>query len=246
LNKLVALLLAVLFILLLSNQITIFNVLSEKNQERVTIIKVTDGDTFKLSDGRNLRLVNINAPEKSVPASSKSIDFVRQLENTTVSIEVVGTDKYGRTLARVYAPEYLNLELVSLGLASKFLVQKGEEILFDKEEQQAIEEQKGIWQHSEYWGCFSINIDERKEIFYLDNICDISLVGFSLKDESRKIYKFQEITNSRLALHTFNGSDNKTDLFWNSKESVWNDDRDSAYLFDSEGRIAGYYSYGYR
>jgi len=48
-----------------------------------------------------------------------------------------------------------------------------------------------------------------------------------------------------IALHSGSGIDNSTDLFWNLNSAVWNNDRDSLYLFDSDGRIVHYETYGY-
>ena len=48
-----------------------------------------------------------------------------------------------------------------------------------------------------------------------------------------------------ITLHSGSGSDNSTDIFWNSRGDIWNNDRDSSYLFDSSGGIAQYESYGY-
>jgi len=246
LRKFIAFLLVILFLLILSNQITIFNILSSDNsEEQVTISKVVDGDTLKLADNRNVRLVNINAPEKNIPASSLATEFMKQFENTSVSIDTLGVDKYGRVLARVYTPTYLNSQLVEQGLASKFLVQQGEEKYFAEKEITAIEQQRGMWLHSDAWGCFTIDVSPKDEIVIVHNLCNLSMSGFSLKDESRKIYKFHAITSQKLTLHTFNGSDNTTDIFWNSKEDVWNNNRDTAYIFDIKGNIAGHYSYGY-
>ncbi|MEM4271300.1 MAG: endonuclease, partial [Candidatus Pacearchaeota archaeon] len=68
---------------------------------------------------------------------------------------------------------------------------------------------------------------------------------FTIKDESRKIYTFKNITFSSINLHSTIGEDNSTDLFWNSKTDIWNNDRDTLYLFDNEGGIAHYEKYGY-
>ena len=69
--------------------------------------------------------------------------------------------------------------------------------------------------------------------------------GWSLKDESRKEYKFNIFLSSAISLHSRLGHDNTTDLYWNSKSDVWNNDRDTLYLFDSENRIALAKEYGY-
>ncbi len=220
------------------------NTVSER--EEAVIERVIDGDTLKLTDGRTLRLLNINSPEKGTPGSNLSFQFLRQFENTTISLEITGIDKYSRSLARIYAPDYLNLKIVELGLASKFLVQDSELSLFDKAERSAIAASKGIWEKSGNFGCFKSSIDEQNELVFLENACNnISLKGWFLKDESRKIYKFGDIHFEKITLHSSAGEDNSTDIFWNNKDNIWNNDRDSLYIFDENGRIAHSNSYGY-
>ncbi|MCU0641974.1 MAG: thermonuclease family protein [archaeon] len=218
----------------------------EIRRENIILASIVDGDTLKTEDGKTLRLVNINAPEKGTPNYRQAIEFLSKYVNKSIEAEYLGEDKYQRTLARLYAPEYLNLEIVSLGLASKFLVDESELKEFAKAEKSAIARSIGIWNNSEYFGCFDSGIDSRNELIVLKNNCPkINLVGWYLKDESRKTYTFKKEMAGILILHSGAGEDNSTDLFWNSKENIWNNDRDSLYLFDSEGRIVHYEAYGY-
>ena len=68
-----------------------------------------------------------------------TIRGVIRLIQETIEMEITGKDIYNRYLSRIYTPEYLNLKLVSLGLASKFLVQDSELKLFANAEKEAIE-----------------------------------------------------------------------------------------------------------
>jgi endonuclease YncB( thermonuclease family) len=244
-SKISLLILSACFVLILSSQISLFNSEDSKQKETVFISRVIDGDTLELQDKRTIRLANINSPEKNSPLSSKSISFLKQFENKSVSIQVISTDKYNRQIARIYEKEYLNKKLVELGLASKFLVQKEENALFAEAENKAIKEGKGIWNHSEFYGCFDISIDPKSEVVSISSLCQVSLQGFSIKDESRKIYKFPSPTKDTVKLYTENGQNTQNTFFWNSETHIWNDDQDSAYLFDKQNNIAGYYSYGY-
>ncbi|MFH1802619.1 MAG: hypothetical protein ABH864_04155 [archaeon] len=70
-------------------------------------------------------------------------------------------------------------------------------------------------------------------------------MDFIVADESRKSYKFPDIVISEVNLHSSKGSDNETDLFWNNEGSIWNNDRDTIYIFDSEGLLVHHNSYGY-
>jgi endonuclease YncB( thermonuclease family) len=218
---------------------------NEKSLENAIVGRVIDGDTLKLEDGRTIRLLNINAPEKDFSNSILATNFVKGFENKTLKFEITGVDKYQRYLARIYSPEYINLNLVKLGYASKFLVDENELRDFDRAEKRAIENGLGIWKKSEFYGCFEFNIDKKKEIVKIKNNCDaVSVKGWMLKDESRKTFVFPDISLGETNLHSSSGGNNKTDLFWNA-ENVWNDDRDSLYLFNDKLEIGGYESYGY-
>jgi len=225
-----------------------FTALSVKEQDRENAIisRIIDGDTLELSDGRIIRLLNINAPEKGTNGANLSAEFLRKFENKTVELETTGTDKYKRTLARIYSPDYLNLELVRLGFASKFLVEESELKEFSKAEESAIKNSLGIWGKSTFFGCFDFQIDKtEEEVLIINNCPEIDINGWILKDESRKTYAFNKISLGKIILHSLKGDNNLTDLFWQSGTDIWNNDRDSLYLFDSRGGIAGYESYGY-
>jgi len=238
---------SLILILILINflSITTFSV-KEQNREKAVISRIIDGDTLKLSDGRTIRLLNINAPEKGTHGANLSAEFLREFENKTVELEITGTDKYKRTLARIYAPEYLNLKLIEQGLASKFLVEKSELSKFSKAEESAIKNSLGIWDKSPYFGCFDSKIDKvDEEVLIINNCAELDVNSWVLKDESRKTYTFKDISLGTITLHSLKGENNLTDLFWQNSGDVWNNDRDSLYLFDSTGRIAKYESYGY-
>ena len=80
----------------------------------------------------------------------------------------------------------------------------------------------------------------------MDNNCpSLKVKDWTLKDESRKTYKFNDIKITKVILYTKKGNDNSTDIFWNSDTNIWNNDRDSLYLFDNKGGLASYETYGY-
>ncbi len=135
--------------------------------------------------------------------------------------------------------------MIELGLASKFLVSDKEKNDFAQAEKQAIDREVGIWNKSIYYGCFNSDINKKSEVAVLENTCSIiNMNTWILKDEGRKPYKFQNISIGIIKIHSGKGNDNSTDVFWNIGE-IWNNDRDSLYLFDSGGNIAHYEVYGY-
>jgi endonuclease YncB( thermonuclease family) len=220
---------------------------SEAKKEQAVIKRVIDGDTIETADGKTIRLLNINSPEKGSFNAEQAANFLKSFENKTVELEITGTDKYKRSLARIYSleSEYLNLKIVELGLASKFIVQESEIKKFAQAEEEAIKSSLGIWSHSQFFNCFHSDIDYSSEIVYLKSKCGpINMSGWVLKDESRKAYKFSIVLNDSVILHSAKGEDNSTDIFWGA-ETVWNNDRDTLYLFDKEGNIAHYEPFGY-
>tara|TARA_Y100000310_G_C20659280_1_gene803771 strand:- start:223 stop:975 length:753 start_codon:yes stop_codon:yes gene_type:complete len=245
-----ALILAFLLTGLIVSTYSLFQLTSKsENLETVLVSRVIDGDTLVLDDGRKIRLLNINAPEKSFPTHKISTNYLKKYENRSVSIQITDRDKYNRLLARLYTPDYLNLALVSQGLASKFLVSSKEKKQFSNAERNAISQGIGVWQHSTHYGCFTSQIDKNLEFVILENSCDeINLKDWKLKDESTKTFTFPSLkieNKQEITLHSNEGQNTKAELFWQQKTNVWNNDRDSLYLFDSNGLIVHYNSYGY-
>jgi endonuclease YncB( thermonuclease family) len=238
-----ALLISILITLLIATNLALFKF--QENQKTVYVTRVVDGDTFE-SNEEKFRLVNINTPEKSEKGYEEAKNFLSKIENTTIRIESLSTDKYGRTLVRVYSPEYINLQIIKKGLATKFLVQEPELDLFDNAEKEAVASGLGLWEKSDLFNCFETEILFKEEIVKIKSLCGkIDVTGFVIADESRKRYKFQNISIAEVNLHTSEGKDNETDLFWKNNGDVWNNDRDTIHIFDSEGKLVYHRSYGY-
>lgn len=243
-----ALLLALLITILIYSDIMFFKLLKEEPLENVRIKRVIDGDTIELYDERKIRLLNINSPEKYSPLHKKSLQYLSNYENATIEIDVVNIDKYGRTLARVYSTDgrYINLNLVKEGFASKFLVDDNEITKFSSAELNAINNEKGMWKHSEMFNCIESEIDKYAEVVTLKSKCGvITPKNWTIKDESTKQYNFPDTPFTIIKIHSKIGNDNETDLFWNSKTNIWNNDRDTIYIFDSNNHLVHYSHYGY-
>lgn len=241
-----AFILSLLVTLLVANNFLLFSLLGKGNRETVNVLRVIDGDTLVIEGDVKVRLANINSPEKGEKGYDESKNFLSQLEGSTIEIEQISTDKYGRTLARIYNPEYLNLQIVKQGLATKFLVEDDEAEKFARAEELAVHTEEGIWKKSKYFTCIQADIDPQKEIVSLRSDCGvINIKNWKVIDESRKEYIFGEVSFEELNLHTSKGSDNGKDFFWQNNANVWNNDRDTFFLFDDQGYIVHYESYGY-
>lgn len=238
-----ATIISILITLLIALNVIFFN--TQQERKTIYVTEVIDGDTFKVKEEK-FRLININAPERSEAGYKEAKEFISQIEKTTIEIEEISTDRYQRILVRAYSSGYLNLELVKKGLAKKFLVHESELSQFDNAERSAVEKGLGIWEKSNLYGCLETEMDEIKEIVKIESICGtLNLKNFIVADESRKKYKFPDIATSEVNLHSFEGKDNETDVFWNSKSNIWNNDRDTIYIFDSENLLVYHDSYGY-
>jgi len=241
-----AFILALLLTLLIASDIYFFSYVKEHARKTVFVEEVIDGDTLVIENDERVRLLNTNAPEKGEKGYEEAKKFLSTLINVTVEMEELPPDKYGRKLARIFTSEYINLEIVKKGLATKFLVDPSELKEFDEAEKQAVKDSLGMWEKSDYSGCFLTEIKAKEEIIHIENICGkMNLKDFTIKDESRKRYKFQDTSSSEVNLHTFEGKDNETDIFWGLGKNVWNNDRDTFYLLDPQGKLAHFHTYGY-
>ena len=231
-DKMGALLIALLITLLVAGNYYVIsgNVINE-HSEKAVVSRIIDGDTVELEDGRIVRLLNINTPEKNEIGSNLAKEYMLDLQNKSVEIEITGNDKYRRYLARIFDDRYVNLELVKLGFAKKFLVDDGELKDFNYAENIAVEKEFGIWHKSPYWNCLVIEVDKKKELLEISNVCSFSLTEIVIEDESRKKYVFDSDFR-KVVLHSGEGLDNSTNVFWNMKTDIWNNDRDTIYARD--------------
>jgi len=86
------------------------------------VVGVTDGDTIKvLCEGveTKVRLNQIDAPERNQAFGNKSKEVLSNLVfNRSVRLDVVDTDRYGRSVATVWVGDMdANREMVRLGFA---------------------------------------------------------------------------------------------------------------------------------
>lgn len=116
------------------------------------VVSITDGDTFKLltqdSVQINVRLANIDCPEKKQAFSSKAKEFTSEaIFSKNVTLMVLKKDRYGRTIANVIYNDSLNLsqELLKHGLAWHY-IDYSKDPLLQKLEDQAKKKKIGLWQ----------------------------------------------------------------------------------------------------
>jgi beta-lactamase superfamily II metal-dependent hydrolase len=68
----------------------------------------------------------------------------------------------------------------------------------------------------------------------------VSLNGWKIEDDSKHTYTFPSYTldsGTTVTVYTGEGTNTATDLYWGSDSSIWNNDRDTAYLYDDSGNL---------
>lgn len=138
----------------------LFCVLTAVADEVVTVRQVTDGDSLRLTDGRKVRLIGINAPElgrdgkADEPLAAPARDRLKALiGDQTVTLETGPDrfDRYGRLLAYVKLPNGKSAgeSLLQQGLASVIAIAPNLAHLGQYRRAEAIARQQriGIWAH---------------------------------------------------------------------------------------------------
>jgi endonuclease YncB( thermonuclease family) len=129
--------------------------------ETAVVARVEDGDTIRLGDGRSVRYLGIDAPERGEPFYDEATRENRRLvEGRGVELLSGGpeaADRYDRVLSIIRtreqngaSPVDVNASLVRAGLASVYLaradsVEEPELSRLLEAQGKAITERKGVW-----------------------------------------------------------------------------------------------------
>lgn len=138
-----------------------------------TVSKVFDGDTLLLQNGLKVRLLGINAPEvegRHKPAepggdaAKTGLTEILAEEKIRLQPDLEKKDKYGRTLAHVFAHDgkHINLELVKRGLATVSIYPPNlaytDQLLLAQREAETAE--RGLWRLKAYQTKSFVAIDD--------------------------------------------------------------------------------------
>ena len=215
---------------------------------------VVDGDTIELADGRKVRYLGINTPERGQPFYEEAKALNAQLvagKQVRLEFDMDTRDQYGRVLAHVFVDgTHVNLELVRQGYANVYTVPPNLKYSEDLRaaERIARERQRGLWAQSSSPVRITA-LDPVSEWVELTNQGDqaVDLSGYTLKDEANHIYTFQGLVlaaGQKVRLYTGNGQDTSDQLFWGlGQDTVWNNDGDTAYLRAPDGALVDLYTY---
>ena len=126
-----------------------------------TVVGITDGDTLTLLTPEKkqvkIRLAEIDTPERGQPYGSKARQALADLTfQKDVAVLYVDTDRYGRTIGRIYVGEVdVSAELVHSGAAWVYRQYSTDPSLLDLEKE-AKAAKRGLWglpeaQQTEPW-----------------------------------------------------------------------------------------------
>lgn len=145
-----------------STQLHANNCSLNQRHETVKVAKVYDGDTIQLVDGRKLRLIGINTPERGrngnndEPFYQQAKNQLQQIiEKNHHQIKIVfgksKRDRYKRYLAHVFTIDNKNITaaLIKNGMGFIVAIPPNIQLLdcYQNAERKAQKHQRGIWGH---------------------------------------------------------------------------------------------------
>lgn len=134
-----------LILFTISLLLNLYFIYQQYNNSRVT--EVIDGDTFKLQDGRRIRLLSVDAPEKGRCLSIAAKNRLDQLIlHKRVRLEDIKSDNFDRTLANVHlGNRFINLILLEEGLVKFTYVSSSQYDVLKQTAQRAKANKTGIY-----------------------------------------------------------------------------------------------------
>jgi micrococcal nuclease len=244
-------------------------VASQDQKGPFLVKRVVDGDTIVLADGRHVRYIGINTPERGEAFWKEAKDYnTQQVGGKLVTLEFgqVREDAYGRALAYCSVEgEMANAQLLKAGLAHLFVLEPITYYhLFRRLQEEARAQGLGIWGKDGFTGPLKITRlkanAEGDDRYNLNGeyvrICNISpatldLKGFSLSDQQGYYYIFTKGVlrpGYTALLFTGAGKDvvdgaDQLRLFWGSRYPIWNNEGDHASLRDPHGKLIDTFEY---
>ena len=129
---------------------TLLSFSSLANMLEGRVVAIADGDTFKLLSAGNqqikIRLAEIDTPESRQSYGNKAKQELSNLIfGKTVTVTTVDTDRYGRTVGRVFVDNMdVNAEMIQRGAAWVYRQYAKDQSLFQLEAE-AKQKKRGLW-----------------------------------------------------------------------------------------------------
>lgn len=231
------------------------------------MVKLFDGDSFLADlDGIRVevRVVGINAPEHDECFGPEAGALLAASLAGTIEVEEVGTDRFGRTLARVYAGgEDVGASQVAKGAA---LARTDEGDYADDliaAEEEAARHGRGMWSPTACGASLPVppveiaalapdppgRDDEHLDDEWVEftSGVDVDLSGWTVRDESssnRFLFPPGTVLTAGDPIRLVTGCDPPAgSLGWCADIPVWNNDGDSILLLDERGRVVAHRRY---
>ncbi|MFZ0493588.1 MAG: thermonuclease family protein [Acidimicrobiia bacterium] len=231
----------------------------------VAVTRVIDGDTFDVGTSR-VRLIGVNAPEHDECFGTEATEeLARLIQGATVTLETDAQayDAYGRALAYTYLDgRSVNLDLVAGGfaLAQAYPPNTRHQDELNAAMTAAQDHRIGMWAED---ACGRSSDDVSIESIAAnppgpdENVLDeetitivatssADLTGWVLRDGSSS-HRFHLpngfVLNGRVTIHSGCGTDTTTDLFWCADGPIWDNDGDTALIYDESGALVDAVTY---
>ncbi len=219
---------------------------------------VLQGDVVIVPFGKEMALIGVKAPEKNESYFKESVDKLKSLvvgKNMTLYHDVKDMNSYGRYSRYVFVDDvFVNEVMIRSGLA-KFVSEapntEYDNILYEAQVD-AVTKLLCLWKNLEDDPCLFVaffnydayGVDEynlNDEFVTFRNICKakIDLTGWTVQD-SAEMYIFPKFvlgSEAAVTLHSGQGQDSETHLYWNNEVSVWDDESDTLYLRNPNGDV---------
>lgn len=223
--------------------------------EVVRVAAALDGDTILLEDGRKVRFVGINAPERGQPFHAQALALNRALtagRAARLELDLERQDRYGRLLAYVHAgEEMVNARLVREGLAHVYLLPPNlrHAETFLRLQAEARARGAGIWATAR--GPLKIvtlrlGLDG-EEYVRIANVASgpVDVAGYRISDRAGHTYVFPSLVllpGRALTLVSGVGPDRlgpdgPIRLYWGAGRPIWNNAGDTAFLQEPGGEL---------
>jgi len=238
----ILLLIVLLTLLFLINysKINSFVVKFVHEKEQGIVERVVDGDTI-IVDGKSIRMLGINTPERGEKYYSEAKEFLEGLIlNEKIELEKVeeDEDKYHRKLRYIFLNKNnINLIMIEQGWANAYFPSGNDKYADDfyKAWENCLKTEKNLCEKSENKCVSCIYVKELKKSknqVILENQCsfDCDLKEWIIKGEGRKITEINKIIKSKEELKI-------------ETENTWNSRLDSLFVRDEENKLVLYYHY---
>lgn len=132
------------------------------------VVSVADGDTITVLKDKEqikVRLHGVDAPEKAQDFGTAARTFTSDLcFGKEVTVEVQDTDRYGRKVGIVTAPDgrVLNHELLKAGLAHWYEAYARNDTLLKELQQEAKSAKRGVWSRTDTVAPWDFRKEKRK------------------------------------------------------------------------------------